>query len=61
MVEDTAYILMLGKRSVLRCLLEVHRLFNTKNPYHYLNRLFIDDYCVWVQGLRCVSFVYIAS
>jgi protein SHQ1 len=38
-----------GKRQLLKCLLDIHRLFSQSNPRYLLNRLFIEDYCVWIQ------------
>jgi len=38
-----------GKRQLLKCLLGVHCLFNLSNPRYLLNRLYIEDYCVWIQ------------
>mmetsp|Transcript_24493 Transcript_24493/g.27238 ORF Transcript_24493/g.27238 Transcript_24493/m.27238 type:complete len:464 (-) Transcript_24493:28-1419(-) len=48
-IHDVKKILMLGKRAVLRCFLDIHRLFNTSDNKHYLNHLYIRDYCIWLQ------------
>eukprot|EP01105_Mastigella_eilhardi_P024670 TRINITY_DN6473_c0_g1_i2.p1 TRINITY_DN6473_c0_g1~~TRINITY_DN6473_c0_g1_i2.p1 ORF type:complete len:437 (+),score=122.96 TRINITY_DN6473_c0_g1_i2:366-1676(+) len=50
-VRDTADILRLGPRAVVRSLLEVRDIFLRSENRHYLNTLFIDDYCCWVQTL----------
>jgi protein SHQ1 len=39
-----------GKRQLLKCLLDIHLLFNQSSPRYLLNRIYIEDYCVWIQG-----------
>ncbi|CAG2055988.1 unnamed protein product [Timema podura] len=48
-LEDVVQVLHLGKKQVLKCLLEVHSLFNSSEPRYLLNQLYIRDYCVWIQ------------
>jgi len=48
-LSDVQILLRLGKRQLLKCLLDVHCLFNLSNPRYLLNRLYIEDYCVWIQ------------
>nr|CAD7442013.1 unnamed protein product [Timema bartmani] len=48
-LEDVVQVLRLGKKQVLKCLLEVHSLFNSSEPRYLLNQLYIRDYCVWIQ------------
>ncbi|KAG8323262.1 Hsp90 cochaperone shq1 [Homalodisca vitripennis] len=48
-LKDTISILKLGRRQVLKCLLEVHSLFNHSEPRYLLNQLYISDYCIWLQ------------
>ncbi len=51
--EDVKEILKSGVKSVLRCLLDVHRIFATAGDFRYiLNDLYITDYCVWLQSLE---------
>ena len=38
-----------GRRKVLQCLLDIHQLLNSSEPYYVLNNLYITDYCVWMQ------------
>ena len=38
-----------GRRKVLQCLLDIHQLLNSSEPYYILNNLYITDYCVWLQ------------
>lgn len=48
-VEDTKKIFSLGRRQVLRCLLELHALCREEDPWFLLNDLYLTDYCVWIQ------------
>ncbi len=48
-IKDLTLILRAGKRFLLKILLEVHRIFDLNSPKYLLNRIYIDDFCVWVQ------------
>uniref|UniRef100_A0A1B6H022 Protein SHQ1 homolog n=1 Tax=Cuerna arida TaxID=1464854 RepID=A0A1B6H022_9HEMI len=48
-LRDTIAIMKLGRRQVLKCLLEVHSLFTHSEPRYLLNQLYISDYCIWLQ------------
>jgi protein SHQ1 len=48
---DITKILFLGQRCVLKCLLQVHRIFEKTDNYYLLNKLYLEDYCLWVQSL----------
>ncbi|XP_073974072.1 protein SHQ1 homolog isoform X1 [Rhodnius prolixus] len=50
-MEDTLNILKLGRRQILKCLIEIHKLFNASEPRYLLNQLFITDYCIWLQKI----------
>lgn len=50
-IEDVAELFLLGRRAVLRSLLEARGILAKHEHRHYLNTLFLDDYCVWVQRL----------
>ncbi|KAF0877801.1 SHQ1 protein, partial [Crocuta crocuta] len=50
--RDTIKILQLGKSAVLKCLLDVHRIFQENDPAYILNDLYISDYCVWIQKAK---------
>lgn len=41
-----------GKASVLKCLLDVHKVFRGNEPAYILNDLYVTDYCVWIQRLK---------
>lgn len=51
-LRDAAAVLRHGRRGVLRVLLKVRQLMERADEKHLLNRLYLDQYCVWVQGVR---------
>ncbi|XP_030357684.1 protein SHQ1 homolog [Strigops habroptila] len=50
--NDTVMILQLGKAAVLKCLLDIHKIFMENDPAYILNDLFITDYCIWIQKAK---------
>ena len=48
---DVTKILLLGQRAVLRCLLQTKKIFEATDTHYLLNKLYLDDYCVWLQSL----------
>jgi len=59
--QDTITILRLGKRAVLRCILAVRRLFEKHEFKRYLNHVFVQDYCVWVQTVGNKKFKFLSK
>lgn len=51
-LSDTKEIFSLGKRWILRCLLKCKFILDRSESRHFLSRLYIDDYCVWIQYLN---------
>uniref|UniRef100_A0A8B9UBL1 Protein SHQ1 homolog n=1 Tax=Anas zonorhyncha TaxID=75864 RepID=A0A8B9UBL1_9AVES len=51
-LNDTVMILQLGRAAVLKCLLDIHKIFRESDPAYLLNDLFITDYCVWIQKTK---------
>jgi len=47
---DVSAILLKGKRTVLRCLLEMKRILDHHEVYYIYNKIWVDDMCVWLQG-----------
>ena len=47
--RDVADTLLLGKRATLKSLLYAHRALAWSDTRHALTRLYLDDYCVWLQ------------
>ncbi|NXU14849.1 SHQ1 protein, partial [Pardalotus punctatus] len=50
--SDTVMLLQLGKAAVLKCLLDIHKIFMESDPAYILNDLFITDYCIWIQKVK---------
>jgi len=55
--NDVAEILSLGTKYTLKCMLKVRSHFESCDaaPYYLLNRLYIDDYCTWLQKVDHVD------
>ncbi|OCT85918.1 hypothetical protein XELAEV_18024088mg [Xenopus laevis] len=51
-ISDTVSLLKLGKAAVLKCLLEIHAIFQENDPAYILNDLYITDYCIWIQKVK---------
>ncbi|CAG0912568.1 unnamed protein product [Notodromas monacha] len=49
--SDVVSILRLGKKAVLKCLLDILGIFNGREPYYLLNRFYINHYAVFVQRI----------
>ena len=47
---DVASLLARGKRAVLRSLLAMKRILDRHEVYYLYSKLWVDDFCVWVQG-----------
>ena len=50
LLDDVERMLRLGQRCVLRALLATRKIFAKSESKYLLNRLWIDDYCVWLQS-----------
>jgi hypothetical protein len=48
--EDVIILLKLGKRALIRCFLEIERIFESDDFGSYHSRLYIQDYCLWLQS-----------
>ncbi|XP_075839456.1 protein SHQ1 homolog isoform X3 [Microtus pennsylvanicus] len=51
----------LGKSAVLKCLLDVHKIFQENDPAYILNDLYISDYCVWIQKAKSKKLTALAD
>ncbi|KAH6919073.1 SHQ1 protein-domain-containing protein [Coprinopsis sp. MPI-PUGE-AT-0042] len=47
---DAARLLAKGKRTVMRCLLDVKRILDHHEVYYVYSKVWVDDFCVWVQA-----------
>ncbi|XP_054585464.1 protein SHQ1 homolog isoform X2 [Eptesicus fuscus] len=59
--RDTIKILQLGKSAVLKCLLDIHKIFQESDPAYILNDLYISDYCVWIQKAKSTRLAALAE
>eukprot|EP01104_Vermistella_antarctica_P018498 TRINITY_DN6880_c0_g1_i1.p1 TRINITY_DN6880_c0_g1~~TRINITY_DN6880_c0_g1_i1.p1 ORF type:complete len:549 (-),score=168.19 TRINITY_DN6880_c0_g1_i1:253-1899(-) len=50
-LDDVREIFRGGKRRVLRCLLRAKKILDKSETKFYLSRIYVDDYCVWLQSL----------
>ncbi|XP_041836037.1 protein SHQ1 homolog isoform X2 [Melanotaenia boesemani] len=51
-IRDTVEIFQAGKTCVLKCLLDIHKIFRENDPAYILNDLYITDYCIWIQRVK---------
>lgn len=51
-LEDVVTILRIGRRAALSCLLDMRRILERDEYKRYHCRLYLDDYCVWLQRAR---------
>ncbi|XP_074861341.1 protein SHQ1 homolog [Carettochelys insculpta] len=59
--SDTVMILQLGKSAVLKCLLDIHKIFRENDPAYILNDLYITDYCIWIQKIKSKKLAALAE
>uniref|UniRef100_A0A8C4YJP9 Protein SHQ1 homolog n=1 Tax=Gopherus evgoodei TaxID=1825980 RepID=A0A8C4YJP9_9SAUR len=59
--SDTVMILQLGKSAVLKCLLDIHKIFRENDPAYILNDLYITDYCIWIQKTKSKKLAALAE
>jgi protein SHQ1 len=60
-VGDLVGVLKLGRKFIVKALLEIKVLFERSEPRNLLNVLFIDDFIVWVQQLKEEIFLGLGS
>ncbi|NWI12333.1 SHQ1 protein, partial [Crypturellus soui] len=60
-IDDAVMILQLGKGAVLKCLLDIHKIFRENDPSYILNDLFITDYCIWIQKIKSKKLAALAE
>ena len=47
---DVAQLLSNGKRTVVRCLLEMKNVLDHHEVYYVYSKIWVDDFCVWTQA-----------
>jgi len=60
-VEDVRRIFLLGRRWILRCLLNIKSILQSDENKYILNELYITDYCVWIQKVKRKKISMIAN
>ncbi|XP_072454763.1 protein SHQ1 homolog isoform X2 [Notamacropus eugenii] len=58
---DTVKILQLGRSAILKCLLDIHKIFQENDPAYILNDLYIADYCIWIQKVKSKKLASLAE
>ncbi len=48
--KDVAALLQKGKRTVMRCLLEMKDILDHHEVYYIYSKIWLDDFCVWIQA-----------
>jgi protein SHQ1 len=51
-IRDVYVLFRLGKRALLRALLAMKHMFDHHDVYYIYSKLYIDDYCIWIQKAR---------
>ncbi|XP_066452803.1 protein SHQ1 homolog [Eleutherodactylus coqui] len=51
-IKDTCALLHIGKAAILKCLLDIHAIFQENDSAYILNDLYITDYCIWIQKVK---------
>ncbi|XP_077978268.1 protein SHQ1 homolog [Glandiceps talaboti] len=59
--HDVVKLFHLGRRRLLKCLLEVHHCLVHDDTRYILNDLYITDYCVWIQSLKSSTILSLAK
>ncbi|XP_061474588.1 protein SHQ1 homolog isoform X2 [Rhineura floridana] len=60
-LNDAVMILQLGKSAVLKCLLDIHKIFRENDPAYILNDLYITDYIIWIQKAKSKKLAALAE
>lgn len=54
LLQDVYILFRLGKRAILKALLDVKDTFDHHDVYYIYSKILIDDYCTWIQHARQV-------
>lgn len=54
MLQDVYILFRLGKRALLKALLEMKDIFDHHDVYYVYSKIWLDDYCTWIQHARYV-------
>ncbi|KAI8646986.1 SHQ1 protein-domain-containing protein [Parasitella parasitica] len=53
-LSDVYILFKLGKRAILKALLDMKDIFDHHDVYYVYSKIFLDDYCVWIQHAKLV-------
>ncbi|CAG8586768.1 14654_t:CDS:10, partial [Cetraspora pellucida] len=48
-LDDVYVLLKLGRRTILKVLLEIKDIFDHHDVYYIYSKIWLDDYCIWCQ------------
>ena len=48
-LNDVSKVLDIGKMALIKCLIDVYKMFNNSEPRYIFNELFLKDMIVWAQ------------
>ena len=51
-LQDVYVIFKLGRRGILRALLQIKDVLDHDDVYYIYSKMFLEDYCVWIQSAR---------
>lgn len=51
-LQDVYILIRLGKRAILKALLDMKYMFDHHDVYYIYSKIYLDDYCVWIQHAR---------
>jgi protein SHQ1 len=51
-IHDVVAIFQSGKHVVLQTLLKIYKIYEKSETKYMINKLFIEDYCVWIQTVK---------
>jgi len=54
-LQDVYVIFKLGRRGILRALLQIKDVLDHDDVYYIYSKMFLEDYCVWIQSARYMS------
>lgn len=57
--RDVAGLLYKGRRTIVRCLLEMKKILDHHDVYYIYSKIWVEDFCVWTQAYaRFVNVVF---
>lgn len=57
-INDVIHLFSEGKRFILKALLALKTTLQFSEFYAHFNKLYINDYCIWIQSLPFVFYFF---